>query len=104
MLSYRAVEAFAAKMAAMAAAPPSAKVLEPLAREAAAKGVQVALARRERVSSAVTSTGNTVRLSFRGPGGLAAQRRAMSHLDGRLWEAMQKVHEETVRSVGGRYT
>lgn len=101
-LNPRAADALAARLLAAAAAPPSAKVLEPLAREAVAKGVQAALAVRRPVTGTVSAAQDSVRLSFRGQGSLTAQRRALAHLDGRLWPAMSAVYDQTVRALGGR--
>lgn len=101
-LNPRAADALAAKLLALAAAPPSARVLEPIAKEAVAKGVHAALARRQQVRGSVSTAQHAVRLSFRGPGSLAAQRAAMAHLDGRLWAAMNDVYAQTVKGMGGR--
>lgn len=101
-LNLRAAELLAAQLTAAAAAPPSARILEPLAREAAAKGVAAAMATRRPASGRVSATNNAVRISFTGPGSLAAQRRALAHLDGRIWPAVSEVYQQTVKALGGR--
>lgn len=101
-LSYRNIELLQARMVAAVGAPPSSKVMLPMAKEAAAKGQNAAMASRRPAVVRAYPSGNVVRISATGPGAQIASRRAMLHVEGRLLQVMDEVYKNTVRALGGK--